>query len=108
MSATLAPATSSARASRIATRVRTFTSYQSVAGAGHGLDHGRVAQLAAEGQDRDPHDVAERVELVVPHSLHQLLGPEERAVAGYELLSRGELAIRETPLGLPTPLRVPC
>src|SRR4051812_4020431 len=107
MSATLAPAISSASASRIATRVRTFTSHQPVAGAGHRLDHGGIADLAAEGQDRDPHDVAERVELVVPDALHQLLGAHERAVRRDELFQDRELTIRQTDVDITAAGRVP-
>src|SRR6478735_2134150 len=95
MSATLAPAMRSASASRIATRVRTFTSHQPVAGAGHGLDHGGIAELAAKREDRDPHDVAERIELVVPDALHQRFGAHERAVRGDQLLQDRELTIRQ-------------
>ena len=49
-----------------------------VAGARHRLDHGGLAELAAQLHDRHPHRVGERVDVLVPDALEQLLGGRRR------------------------------
>ena len=46
-----------------------------------GLDERRLAQLPAERHDRDPDDVGERVDVLVPGLFQQLLGGHDGATA---------------------------
>src|SRR5204862_8358473 len=62
-----------------------------VAGAGDGLDRGRIAQLAAEPADRDLDDLAVGIDVLVPAAVEQLPRRDGGAVGGEEELEHGEL-----------------
>ena len=64
---------------------------QSVAGAGHGLDDRGVAQLATQRHHRYPDRVRERICVLVPCLLQQLLGADHGALGAHEHLEDGEL-----------------
>ena len=58
---------------------RTAFTPDPVAGADDGLDHRRVAELAAQVHHRHPDGVGERVGVLVPHPFQQLLGADHGA-----------------------------
>jgi hypothetical protein len=55
------------------------------------MDQRRLAELAAEPADGDLNDVAERVEILVPHPVQQLLGAHHGTVREHQRLQHAEL-----------------
>src|SRR4051812_34247747 len=62
-----------------------------VAGAGHRDDDRGLAELAAQGHDGDAYDVGERVRVLVPGLLQELLGGDDCALAAQQYFQDGEL-----------------
>ena len=62
-----------------------------VSGADDGVDDRRLTQLAAQRHHRDPHGRRERVGVLVPHPVEQLLAADHRAVRGEQRLEDPEL-----------------
>jgi hypothetical protein len=59
--------------------------------ADHGLDQRRISELAPQPADGDGDRVAERVGVGVPHVFEQLLGADDPAIRGDEVLQDAEL-----------------
>src|SRR6476619_2761601 len=92
----MAPATTKLTASATAIlSLSLMPSLQPVARTRHRSDDRRSPELASQGQDRDAHGVAERVQSIVPDALHQLLGADDLAGIRHELLEHRELPVRE-------------
>ena len=70
-------------------------SCQPVPHADHRLDDRRLAELAAQRHDRDADGVGERVGVLVPHPLEQLLGADDATVGGHQHLEHAELLAGE-------------
>src|SRR4051812_5038133 len=78
-----------------------------VADAGHGVDHRRVTQLAAQRHHGDPYGVRERVRVCVPGLLEQLLGRYDLSFGTHQDGEDGELLGREREHGSVPGHRVP-
>ena len=63
------------------------------------LDDGRVAELAPQGHDAHAHGVGERVGVLVPDALEQLLGRDGLAVGRQQRLEDAELLRRQVEVG---------
>ncbi len=71
-----------------------------VTGLGNGLDDSRLAEFGPQSADRDLDGVGERIRLLIPHVLEQLLGGHDPPLRGQEHFEHAELLVRqwETPI----------
>ena len=67
------------------------TGVDAVSGAGHGGDDPGFAEAFAQPRDGDAHGVGERVCVLIPRLLQELLGADDTAFGGDEDLEHGEL-----------------
>src|SRR5687767_10371589 len=74
-----------------------------VAGLGYRLDERWIAELGPQPADRDLDGVGERIRLLVPDALKQLLGGHEPALRGQQQLEDTKLLVGEPKLHVTPP-----